>query len=126
MQQQLITFVRRTNWVLFGVACLAAYLLAGPTFLLGIVCGGFIVTFNFALMARTLRKAFTPPHVASVSSVLAKYYLRFAISGILIFLLISKRIVDPLGLIAGLSIVMISFILAALREITKLIFKEAI
>ncbi|MFO7646285.1 MAG: ATP synthase subunit I [Desulfosarcina sp.] len=126
LQQRLITFVMRANWVLFALACIAGYLLTAPAFLKGLACGGFIVTMNFFLMARTVRKAFTPPHLASVTSVLAKYYVRFTISGALIFLLIGKKIVDPLGLIIGLSIVMISIMLAALREITKLIFKEAI
>ena len=125
IQQRLILFVTRTNWVLFVLVCVAGYFLAAPAFLMGLAFGGFIVTFNFHLMARTLKKAFAPPHTASISSVLAKYYVRFTVSAILIFLLIYNHIVDPLGLIIGLSIVMISMMLATLREITKLIFKEA-
>jgi hypothetical protein len=125
IQKRLITFILRTNWVLFALACFAGYALGTPAFLMGIICGGFIVTFNFHLMARTLRKALTPPHLASISSVIAKYYIRFTLSAIMIFLLIYKQIVDPVGLIIGLSIVMISMMLATLCEITKLICKEA-
>jgi hypothetical protein len=125
IQQRLITFILRTNWVLFALACLAGYVLATPAFFSGIIFGGFIVTFNFHLMARTLKKAFTPPHLASISSVIAKYYIRFTISAIIIFFLIYKQIVNPVGLIVGLSIVMISMMLATLCEITKLICKEA-
>ncbi|MCJ8500720.1 ATP synthase subunit I [Desulfatitalea alkaliphila] len=125
IQQRLITFIKRTNWVLFALTCIVGYLLTAPPFLKGLVFGGFIVTLNFHLMARTLRKAFAPPHTASISSIIAKYYVRFTVSAILIFLLIYNHIVDPLGLIIGLSIVMISMMLATLLEITKLIFKEA-
>lgn len=126
IQKQIITFVKHSNWILFLVFSLVAYLFWAPAFLRGIVCGGILVTLNFHLMARTLRKALTPPHLASLSSVIAKYYVRFIISGIIIFFLISRQWVDPLGLIAGLSIVVISLMLASLREITKIIFfKEA-
>lgn len=123
IQQRIIFFVTRANWVLLALACVAAYALTGPAFFKGIVFGGFIVTFNFHLMARTVKKAFVPPHLASVSSIIGKYYLRFTISAIIIFLLIQQKFVDPLGLIMGLSIVMISMMLATLREISKLIFK---
>jgi hypothetical protein len=126
IQQRLVTFIKRANWILFVLACIAGYALASPAFFKGVLLGGLIVTLNFHLMARTLRKAFTPPHLASVNAVLFKYYVRFTISGILIFLLIYKHIVDPLGLIVGLSIVMISIMLATLHAVSKLFFKEAI
>lgn len=127
LQKQIVTFVARTNVVLFLALSLIAWLFWAPAVMRGIICGGILVTLNFHLMARTLRKALTPPHMASISSVLAKYYVRFTISGIIIFLLISRQLVDPLGLIVGLSVVVASIMLATLREVTKLIFfKEAI
>jgi hypothetical protein len=57
--------------------------------------------------------------------VLAKYYVRFALSGFVIFLLIAGRLVDPIGLVIGLSVVVVSIMLATVRELKKLIFKEA-
>ena len=44
----------------------------------------------------------------------------------MLFLLISKNIVDPLGLIAGLSVVVVSFFAATALELTRLIIKEAV
>ncbi len=127
LQKQIITFVACTNVVLFLALSLTAWFFWAPAVVRGIICGGIIVTLNFHLMARTLRKALTPPHMASINSVLAKYYVRFIVSGIIIFLLISRQLVDPLGLIVGLSVVVASIMLATLREVTKLIFfKEAI
>lgn len=127
LQKQIITFVACTNVVLFLALSLIAWFFWAPAVVRGIICGGIIVTLNFHLMARTLRKALTPPHIASINSVLAKYYVRFIVSGVIIFLLISRQLVDPLGLIVGLSVVVASIMLATLREVTKLIFfKEAI
>ena len=95
-------------------------------FTAGIICGGLIVTINFHLLNRTLKKAFRPPHLASVRVILAKYYIRFIISALIIFILISNHFVNPLGLFVGLSVVVASITLATLSELTKYIFKEAI
>lgn len=126
IQKRILIFVTRTNWILLGLASLAGLLAAPPDFARGIVFGGLIVTINFHILSRTLKKALTPPHLASHNVVLAKYYIRFLVSGIIIFILIAGRYVDPVGLFLGLSIVVASIFLATVCEIKKLIFKEAV
>ena len=126
IQQRIIKFVTRSNWILFGVASILGFALFSANVALGILCGGLLVTVNFHLLAKTLKKALTPPHLASHNLVLAKYYLRFLVSGFVIFLLIAGHIVHPVGLVIGLSVVVFSIILATLCEVKKLIFKEAV
>ncbi|MBU1180814.1 MAG: ATP synthase subunit I [Pseudomonadota bacterium] len=126
VQQSLLKFVTLTNWVLFFVASISGIIAASPHFARGIIFGGLIVTINFHLLYRTLRKALAPPYLSSHNIVLAKYYARFIVSGFIMFLLISGHYVHPLGLIVGLSIVVASIILATMLELKKLIFKEAI
>ena len=126
IQDRLIHFVVRANWILLALAALGSLMLASPGVVRGIIAGGLIVTINFHLLSRTLKKALTPPHLASHHSVLAKYYLRFIISGIVIFVLISQHWVNPLGLFIGLSVVVASITLATFIEIKRLIFKEAV
>jgi hypothetical protein len=58
--------------------------------------------------------------------VLAKYYIRLTISGLIILWLIAGGYVHPLGLFIGLSVVVASIMLAALCEIKHHIFKEAV
>lgn len=125
IQQRLLQFITRTNWILLVLASLIGALVFSPAFFRGVAFGGLIVTVNFHLLSRTLKKALTPPHLASHHKILAKYYVRFTISGVIIFLLIANRIVEPLGLFVGLSIVVASIMLATLCEVTKLILKEA-
>ncbi len=93
---------------------------------LGIIAGGLIVTVNFHLLYRTLKKSLTPPHLASPNVVLIKYYIRFFISGLIILLLIAGGYVNPLGLFIGLSVVVASIMLATLYEVKNNIFKEAV
>lgn len=126
IQQRILTFVKRANWVIFTFASLSGLLFAPLAFALGILFGGLIVIVNFHLLARTLKKALSPPHLASPNVVLTKYYLRFIASGFLIFVLIAGRVVHPVGLILGLSVVVASIMLATLCELKHLIFKEAV
>lgn len=124
-QQRIIRFVTYANWLLLGVAAIIGFFGFSAKVGLGIVCGGLIVSINFHLLSKTLKKALTPPAIASVNSVLFKYYIRFIITAIIIYILMITRRVDPLGLIAGLSIVVASMIFAALNELRQLISKEA-
>jgi hypothetical protein len=57
---------------------------------------------------------------------LVKYYIRFIISGVIIFFLIREQVVNPIGLFVGLSVVVGSICLATMVELKNLIFKEAV
>ncbi|MBW1759197.1 MAG: ATP synthase subunit I [Deltaproteobacteria bacterium] len=115
-QQQVLKFITYTNWILFFVVSVLGLILSPPDFARGIIFGGLLVTINFHLLYRTLKKAFKPKHLSSLSVILAKRYFRFIVSGFIIFFLISKHYVDPLGLLIGLSIVVASIIFAAIFE----------
>ena len=126
IQQRILIFVKRANWILFAAASIMGFILLPANYARGVFFGGLLVTINFHLLARTLKKALTPPHLSSHNVILAKYYLRFIGSGFIIFVLIAGHFVHPVGLVIGLSVVVFSIILATLREFTKLIFKEAL
>ncbi len=125
IQTRILRFITRANWILFAAALLIGLIAFKHDFALGIFAGGLIVTINFHLLARTLKKSLTPPHLVSHNVIIAKYYVRFIASGVIIFFLISGHYVDPLGLFVGLSIVVASIVVATLRELKNLIFKEA-
>lgn len=126
IQERLLKFVTRSNWILLILASVAGLLWATPAFAGGVICGGLIVTINFHLLYRTLKKAFVPPALTSHNVILAKYYVRFLISGLIIFLLIFKHLVNPIGLFIGLSVVVVSITLATLVEFRNLFLKEAV
>lgn len=124
-QQRILKFVSNCNWLLLFFASAIGFVNFAPQVGLGIAAGGLIVTVNFHLLYRTLRKALTPPHIASVKGVIIKYYIRFLITGIVIFFLMASKQVDPFGLIAGLSVVVASVFFATLNELWQFIMKEA-
>jgi hypothetical protein len=125
IEKRLLRFITLTNWIIFCIVTTSGFVLAPGPFAWGILAGGLIVTINFQLMYRSLKQALTPPHVADTRVVLGKYYLRFLVSAVIIFVLIADHYVNPLGLIIGLSVLVTSIFIATFNEIRKIIFKEA-
>ena len=125
IQQRLLIFITRSNWILLLAVSITGLMMSPPDFARGIIFGGLIVTINFHLLYRTLKKALRPPHLSSHNIIIAKYYIRFIASGFIIFVLISGHYVNPLGLFVGLSVVVVSITLATLLELKKLFLKEA-
>nr|NJM03006.1 ATP synthase subunit I [Desulfobacula sp.] len=129
--QKIVDFITTSNWLILLVAGSVGLMAAPMEFALGIVLGGLIVVVNFHLLKKTLKTVFSPKTVSEkgrsvVGGTLIKYYIRFGISGFLIYWLISNHIVHPLGLLAGLSVVVASMFLATVLELTRLFFKEAV
>ena len=126
IQERILKFVTRTNWVLLVLTSALGLAFLPVDFAKGIIFGGLIVTVNFHLLSRTLKKALTPPHLSSHNVVLAKYYFRFFVSGVILLFLIQGKYVAPLGLFVGLSVVVASIFMATILEVSKLLMKEAV
>jgi hypothetical protein len=127
----LIDCAVKFNWLLLVVGGLVAVMTTSMPFYLGVMAGGLIVAVNFHLLKRTVTQTICPDQVSQkgrslMGEVLVKYFIRFAVSGIVIFLLISNHMVHPLGLLAGLSLVVASVFLVTLFAVTRLLFKEAV
>ena len=125
-QLRILKFVTRSSWVLLLLAGTMSGVMAPVDMTMGIIAGGLLVTINFHFMYRSLKKSLASTHLSSVKSLFAKHYLRFVFSIVIIYMLISKDIVDPGGLLIGLSVVVFSIMIASLCELKKIIFKEAV
>ncbi len=128
---KIIEFITKANWMILALAGMISLAAASQDVYLGVIAGGLIVAVNFHLLKKTIKNSLSPRRVAEKGSslmgnVLVKYYIRFVISGVLVFLLISNHIVHPLGLLAGLSVVVASIFLATMLVLTRILFKEAV
>lgn len=125
LEERLIKNVVWANWAIFALAsCIGLYMAPGP-FAMGIICGGLITVVNFHLLSRTLQNALDPGPGTNHRVVVAKYYLRFFVSGLLIFGLLLFRIVHPIGLFVGLSVVVAGIFMALILELKYVFSKEA-
>ena len=90
--------------------------------------GGFITIANFSFLQHTIRLAFTKDNRGKISksAVIIKSFLRLMGLGIIIFILIARGLVDPIGLTLGLSTVVISIVSFGISRARKTRIEGAI
>jgi MFS superfamily sulfate permease-like transporter len=107
------------NWIILGLFVLISLLFWTFPFTLGILLGGLISIVNFFWLKRDLRAVFSNLTGRAKSAIMFRYYLRFFVSAVVIFFIISRTIVDVMGLLIGLSIVVINIVLTLLMGVSK-------
>lgn len=120
--------IRRIWWGCVGtfcLLCLAALVAAPGKAALSVAAGGAIALANFRLLKWCITNALQPQKQAAVGRVLITYYLKFGATAVAVYLLISKQMVEPIGLLVGLSVVVFTMFGLALTMARKLIGKEA-
>lgn len=108
-----------TNWAVLAVCLLVSSLLMSASFTYGILLGGFISIVNFHWLDRDLRRIFSNLSGKAKSALLLKYYLRLAVTAVVLYILISQSIVDIIGLLVGLSVVVMNIVLTAVLVFSK-------
>lgn len=113
------------NLTVFIVVSLGAFIVAPLASAISVVVGGVVAVINFRLLEKTLVKAFLPRNKKGArGAVLLKYYLRFIATAFCLWILVSQELVEPLGLLAGLSVVVVSVIIFGAVKARRL-YKEA-
>jgi len=111
--------IELANWVILIVLFIPAVIFAPFKFALGILMGGFISIVNFHWMDRSLRSAFAINTGNVKGKIVGKYFLRLASTGIVLYFLIAYNTVDVIGLLIGLSLVIINIIINVFTNMTK-------
>ena len=102
------------NWILLGVFVLLSLLIMPLDFALGVFLGGLICIVNFYQLYRNLMAVISGPSESAKSSMVVKYYIRLACVAIVLYFIITSGIVSVMGLLIGLSIVVINLILTTI------------
>ncbi len=125
--EALLKKIELFNWVLLGILTSSSFLFFSREFALGVLVGGILTIANFYLMKRSLRRALDPQRKGKTRFFyLLKYYLRFAVLGVIIALLLIKGWVSPFGMLLGLSIIVLGIALVGLDEARKFFFKGVV
>jgi MFS superfamily sulfate permease-like transporter len=88
-------------------------------FTLGILLGGLISIVSFSWRRRDLKAIFRKLNTRSQSAFMVRYYIRFIVSAVAIYFIITKTTADVIGLLIGLSIVIINIVLTLLASFLK-------
>ena len=104
--------LKRINWAVLLVLSSISYFVMDRSQTAGVILGGLIIIVNFGILQHTIRRAFSSDGATrrSKMSIIAKYYLRILALGAIIYCLITRGLVDPVGLAVGLSTVMLSIV----------------
>jgi hypothetical protein len=105
-------FLSIMNWAIILTLSSASGIWMPVAFTGGVILGGLLAIANFHVLQHTIRGAFSPQGNMKKGkfSVIMKYYLRLFALGVLLYILLKKGFVDPVGLAVGVSIIFISIV----------------
>jgi hypothetical protein len=100
-----------TNWILLAVLIAGSLLLRSGRFSLGILLGGLISIINFHWLYRNLLGVFKKHLNRARAALMFRYYLRLVVTAIALYWIISRNLADVIGLVIGLSVVVLNIVL---------------
>ena len=125
--EALLNRLEQFNWVLLALLASGSFVFFSRKFALGVLAGGILAVANYYLVKRSLRRALDPERQGKTRFLyLLKYGLRFAALGLIIALLLIKGWVSPLGMLLGLSIIVLGIALVGVVEALTLFFKGVV
>ncbi len=120
MVSPLIRRIERRNWILWGILLAASFMWGDWRFLLGAAAGGGLSLLGFRVLRGVVARVLPlPSHRARGRIVAYHYGWMGALFGVLAVLL-SSRLVDPVGLLLGLSVVVLNLILSGIVDFRRI------
>jgi hypothetical protein len=111
--------IESANWIMLAILFIPALIFAPFKFSLGVLLGGFISILNYYWMERGLRGIFANTAGNVKGSVIGKYYIRLVLTAIVLYFLIANGTVNVIGLLIGLSVVVINIIITLITTMAK-------
>lgn len=109
-EESLLKVLTLGSWLLLGTLTLAALLFGTRPFAAGVLAGGLLAIANFYWLRSALEKVLQLPVEQAGRSAIVRYVLRLAFLALAIGGLISYTRIDLLGLLLGLSVLVIAII----------------
>lgn len=120
--EKLVARIERVSYAFWVLFTLGAWGYFSARMALGVFLGGAIAVTSFQVLKRQLRKALmTPGRVPQKGGVLASYYLRFFATLFFVFVVMYYGWANPIALLVGLSVIVISILLVGGIEILVLL-----
>ena len=117
LEARLLKRVERTSAVLLILMPLGAWGLLSAQIAFGVLLGGGIVVISFQVLKWQLRKALLAPgRIPTKGGLFASYYLRFLGTLFVVFTVIHFGWADPIALVVGLSVMVLSIMLVGGME----------
>jgi len=104
--------LRKRNWIILAFLTSFSYFLFSPMLAAGVAFGGLVAIASFGAMQRTIRRAFSFDGRGNVKKglIIIKVFLRLFLLAAVLYVLITKVKIDPVGLAIGLSTVVLGIV----------------
>lgn len=93
------------------------------TFSLGVIIGGVLSILSYYWLYGVVKRAITHTPAAARITLLLWYYIRLLSIGVILYLVISRQWVDPIGLLIGLSVVVLNILFTTIRDYKKILLE---
>ena len=119
--------LKTRSLIILFILAFISYFLMSNSITAGIILGGLIIIINFDILQSVVRRACPADGEikAKKISLIAKTYFRLLVLGAIIYFLITRVRVDPLGLTVGLSTVVFSIVSFGISSALKTNIREA-
>jgi len=89
-------------------------------FALGVLVGGVICIANFHWLCLGLKKVIVAPTVSrGKRSAILRFYVRFGITAVALYFIVTTGVVDIFGVLIGLSVIMVNLVLITIWFLLK-------
>jgi len=114
--EQLLGDVARRNWVVLALLLLLSLPWRSASVSLGVLSGGLVAIGGYFWLHHSLKKVIAEPSRHSARSFKISYFVRLGSLAAILLLLIAVARVNPLGLAAGLSVVVVNILWTTLKR----------
>jgi len=114
--------LRTLNWFILLVLSLGGYVFLSSSQTIGIILGGLIIMVNFSVLQHTISGAFglDGGMRKGKAVIITKYYLRLLGLGVILYVLIARGLVDPVGLAIGLSTTVFGIVTIGIQKAIRM------
>jgi hypothetical protein len=110
----------RRNWWILGGLILSSILVFPPKVTAGVAVGGGLSVAGFRTLLAVLRRLLILPSHRAKTKIMVYHYLRLLLLFGLLAAILSSRLVDPVALLVGLSVVVINLLWTTLFDARRI------
>jgi hypothetical protein len=112
--------MERRNWWILGALLAASVLLLPLRFTAGVAAGGVLSILGFHTLEAIVSRILRLPAYKARARIVAYHYARLGVFFGILALVLGLRLVDPLALVIGLSVVVMNLILTTVVDHRKI------
>ncbi len=107
--------IQRLSLLLLAVAILVSLFVGGTSVVLGVALGGGLAAANFYALRRIVGGLIAGGSGRKLATLTVLLTLKFGVLGVLLYLVITRLPVNPLALLAGISVVVLAIFIEGFR-----------